>query len=230
MLTLVGTPIGNLGDFSARGVAALREAEVIACEDTRRARVLLNHFGITGKKLLAHHAANEYKSAPGLVKLMLEGTRLCYFSDGGMPGISDPGYLLVKEALAAGIEVEAVGGVTAVTLAVARSGVPAARFTFAGFLPRKKSEMTRVFQQFLAQDLATALVFYESPQRLAKTFDVLAELCPEVPCAVGRELTKVHETWLRGTVAEVAAQVKNGVKGEVTVVLGRFTEGDVTKK
>ena len=223
MLTLIGTPIGNLQDISPRAIEALKEADIIACEDTRRARILLTHFGITGKRLLAHHSANEQKSAPGLVKLMQNGQTLAYISDGGMPTISDPGYCLVTATYDANLAVNVVGGITAEATAVAASGLPVSRRIFAGFLPKSGTAQTAYLESFFAQDLATALVFYEAPHRILKTLKNIEKLAPNAPCFVARELTKMHEEFYRGTVASVSAELAllPAIKGEITVVLAK---------
>lgn len=223
MLYIIGTPIGNLQDMTPRALEALKSVDIIACEDTRRARILLTHFGITGKRLLAHHSGNEHQSAAGLVKLIQDGQTMAYISDGGMPTISDPGYLLVKACLEDEIEVLSIGGVTAASLALSACGLPASRHLFAGFLPRKTSEQSTYFTAFFEQNLATALVFYESPKRILKTLKTLELIAPDAPCCVARELTKAHEEFIRGTVASVAAmcEAHANLKGEVTVVIAK---------
>jgi 16S rRNA (cytidine1402-2'-O)-methyltransferase len=204
-LVLVGTPIGNLGDLSPRAVTALAEADVIAAEDTRRTRGLLAHAGVpAGGRLVALHAHNEAATAARLVERMVDGARVAFVTDAGMPGISDPGERLVRAALAAGVAVEVVPGPSAALGALVVSGLPTGRFAFEGFLPRKGPERAARLAALAREDRTTVL--FESPRRLAATLADLAEaLGPDRPVAVVRELTKVFETVWRGTVGEAAA-------------------------
>ncbi len=220
-LVIIPTPIGNLADLTPRAQQLLTTLEVLACEDTRRTKQLLQHFGITGKKrFLAHHQGNEEASAQGLVKLMQAGQSVGYVTDSGMPGISDPGYVLVREVLAAGFTVSPLAGPSAVTTALAGAGIAASRFTFLGFLPRGKGPQTKLLQRFV--DVPEALVIYESPQRLAKTLAILAEVLGERPACLCRELTKAHETFVRDDLPALAAwaAAQEGIKGECTLVIG----------
>ncbi len=218
-LYIVGTPIGNLEDISARALETLKKVEVIACEDTRRTRQLLTHFGITGKRLLSHHQGNERRGASGLVKMLKEGISMAYVSDGGMPTVSDPGYLLVKAAVEAEIEIVPIGGVTAVTTALAASGMPAARFVFLGFVPRKKGEQTKLWERFV--EVPEALVIYESPKRIKKTVAMALEVLGDRNACMCRELTKLHEEFLRMSLGEllVHLEVQKSIKGEITLII-----------
>lgn len=219
MLYLVPTPIGNLEDITLRALRVLREADAIACEDTRTSGVLLNHFGID-RPLVSYHDHNEASRAPQLVARMLGGERIALITDAGSPGISDPGFYLVRAALEAGVPVEALPGPTAFVPALAASGLPSERFAFEGFLPVKKGRQTRLRQ--LASEART-VVLYESPHRLVRTLaDLGAALGADRPAAVARELTKKFEEVRRGTLAELhayyAAQSK--VRGEIVLVVG----------
>ena len=219
MLTLVPTPIGNLEDLTFRALRVLKEADLVACEDTRTTGVLFQHYSIETPRT-SFHAHNEHGKAKHLIERMQSGDHLALVSDAGTPGISDPGFLLVREALAADIEVDALPGATAFVPALVASGLPCDRFVYEGFLPQKKGRQTRL--KALVDEPRT-IVLYESPHRLVKLLGQLAEhLGPERPAAVGRELTKKFEEVRRGTLAEVqawyAAQPK--VRGEIVVVVG----------
>jgi len=219
MLYLVPTPIGNLDDLTFRALRVLKEADLIACEDTRTTGVLCQHFGIETPRT-SFHAHNEHGKAAHLVERMRGGETVALVSDAGTPGISDPGYLLVREALAAGVEVAALPGATAFVPALVASGLPTDRFVFEGFLPQKKGRQTRL--KALADEPRT-VVLYESPHRLVKLLGELAEHAgSERPAAVARELSKKFEEVRRGTLAELrahfAAQPK--VRGEIVVVVG----------
>ena len=219
-LYLVGTPIGNLEDMTQRALNTLKKVDVIACEDTRRAQKLLSHFGISGKRLLSHHQANEYKSAPGLIKLIQEGQTMAYVSDGGMPTVSDPGFILSQAALEAGIEVHTIPGVTAVTTALTGAGLATARFTFLGFMPRKQGEIARLLERFA--DTPEALVIYESPQRIGKTLTTTMEVLGDRKACICRELTKLHEEFNRKPLSELKEQytAKDATKkGEFTLII-----------
>ncbi|NNF57061.1 MAG: 16S rRNA (cytidine(1402)-2'-O)-methyltransferase [Rhodothermaceae bacterium] len=219
MLTLVPTPIGNLEDLTFRALRVLKEADLVACEDTRTTGVLFQHYGIETPRT-SFHAHNEHSKTKHLVERMQAGERLALVSDAGTPGISDPGFLLVREALAAGIEVEALPGATAFVPALVASGLPCDRFVYEGFLPQKKGRQTRLTA--LVEEPRT-IVLYESPHRLVKLLGELAKhLGPKRPAAVGRELTKKFEEVRRGTLAEVQAwyAAQPRVRGEIVVVVG----------
>jgi 16S rRNA (cytidine1402-2'-O)-methyltransferase len=219
VLYLVPTPLGNLEDITHRGLRVLAEVDLVACEDTRTSGVLFQHFGISTPRT-SFHAHNEHVRARALVSRLLEGESIALISDAGTPGISDPGYLLVREAAAAGVEVVALPGATAFVPALVASGLPTDRFVFEGFLPQKKGRSSRLAA--LAAETRT-IVLYESPHRLAKLLKEMVEhFGADRPAAVGRELTKVHEEVRRGTLAELAAHYggQERVRGEVVVVVG----------
>lgn len=218
VLYLVPTPIGNLEDVTLRALRVLKEADVVACEDTRTSGVLLQHFGIATPRT-SFHAHNEHGKAARLVERMRAGETVALVTDAGTPGVSDPGFLLVREALAAGVRVEALPGATAFVPALVASGLPTDRFVYEGFLPQKKGRQTRL--RALVGEPRT-MVLYESPHRLARLLIELTEhLGSERPAAVARELTKLHEEVRRGTLAELAAWygAQEKVRGEIVVVV-----------
>jgi 16S rRNA (cytidine1402-2'-O)-methyltransferase len=213
-LVVCPTPIGNLEDITLRVLSALREADVVACEDTRRTRVLLDRYGVKAK-LVSYHEHNEKSRAAELVNRMRDGEVVALVSDAGMPLVSDPGYLLVRACVAAGLPVEVLPGPSAAITALVASGLPADEWHFHGFLPRKKGELREVLS---AADVS--LVAFESPRRLPATLALLAGLDPWREVAVCRELTKAHEEVVRGTAAELAARYADGPpKGEIVLVL-----------
>jgi 16S rRNA (cytidine1402-2'-O)-methyltransferase len=214
-LVVCPTPIGNLEDVTLRVLSALREADVIACEDTRRTRVLLDRYG-AGGDLVPYHEHNEDRQAGELVERMRGGATVALVSDAGMPLVSDPGYVLVRGCVAAGVAVEVLPGPSAALAALVASALPADRWRFAGFLPRRRGELRAA----LSEPGAT-LVAFESPHRIATTLATLAKLDPERPAAVCRELTKVHEEVVRGTATELAERfAARSAKGEVVLVVG----------
>lgn len=223
MIILAATPIGNLGDASARLRQALEDAAVVASEDTRVTQRLLAALGIANRpKLIALHEHNERARAADLVELARDGD-LLVLSDAGMPTVSDPGFVLVQAAVAAGVDVTAIPGPSAVITALAVSGLPTDRFAFEGFLPRKSGERKRRLAE-LAADRRT-LVFFEAPSRLAASLESLAEVFgAERPAAVCRELTKLHEEVRRGPLAELASWAADGVRGEICIVVGGSSE------
>jgi 16S rRNA (cytidine1402-2'-O)-methyltransferase len=219
-LVVCPTPIGNLEDSTLRTLAALREADVVACEDTRRTRVLLDRHGIRAGALLSYHEHNERARAAELAARIREGAVVALVSDAGTPGVSDPGWAIVAACLQEGLAVEVLPGPSAVLAAVVASGLPAERWTFAGFLPRRAGELTRVW------DNAETLVAFESPRRLAASLASLATVDPERSVAVCRELTKVHEEVVRGTAAELAARyAADDPRGEIVLVVGAAAAG-----
>jgi 16S rRNA (cytidine1402-2'-O)-methyltransferase len=208
------TPIGNLEDVTLRVLSALRDADVVACEDTRRTRVLLERYGVQAT-LISYHEHNERERAAELVERMRGGAVVALVSDAGMPLVSDPGYVLVQGCVAAGLEVEVLPGPSAALAALVASALPSDVWRFAGFLPRKRSALVAVF------DSPETLVAFESPRRVAASLATLAELDPARPAAVCRELTKVHEEVVRGTAAELAERYRDAPpKGEVVLVIG----------
>ncbi len=229
-LYLVATPIGNLEDITLRALRVLRAADQIACEDTRQTQKLLNHFGIRNKTV-SYHLHNEHGRAEELVTALRAGARLALVSDAGVPGIADPGETLVRAAVAAGVPVFPVPGANAALCALIASGLPAERFTFEGFLPAKAGQRRTRLEQLRAHLLAAAsdtptpptLIFYEAPHRILETLgDVAAVFGPEHPVALARELTKLHEEFLRGGAAEVLAtlEARPAVRGEMVLLLG----------
>lgn len=218
-LYLVGTPIGNLGDISARALETLREVDLVAAEDTRQTAKLLRHFGIR-VPTVSYHEHNAARREPELLERLERGDRIALVTDAGMPGISDPGASLVSLAARCGIEVQVIPGASALTAALALSGLDVTRFVFEGFPPREGKARRRIFRQ-LAQE-PRAIVFFEGPHRLVASLrDLAAILGSERPVAVCRELTKMHEQVFRGTLAEAAAHFEaNPPRGEVTLVVG----------
>jgi 16S rRNA (cytidine1402-2'-O)-methyltransferase len=213
-LVVCPTPIGNLEDITLRVLSALREADVVACEDTRRTRVLLDRYGVKAR-LVSYHEHNERSRAAELAGRMRDGEVVALVSDAGMPLVSDPGYVLVRSCVAAGLPVEVLPGPSAAITALVASGLPADEWHFHGFLPRKKGEL----RELLSHGDGT-LVAFESPRRLPATLALLAELDPEREVAVCRELTKVHEEIVRGSAAELAARYADSPpKGEIVLVL-----------
>ena len=219
MLILVPTPIGNLEDVTLRALRVLKEADLVACEDTRTSGVFLDHYGIETPRT-SYHDHNERRKAPHLVARIQAGETVALITDAGSPGISDPGFYLVRECLRAGVPVEALPGPTAFVPALALSGLPTDRFVFEGFLPPKKGRQTRL--QALADEERT-LVLYESPHRLVRTLGQLIEhFGAERPAAVARELTKKFEEVERGTLGTLLAAFEDRpkVRGEIVVVVG----------
>jgi len=216
----VGTPIGNLEDITYRAVRVLEEADLVACEDTRQTRKLLDHYGIR-KRTVSYHEHNEAERSGELVAELLEGSTVALVSDAGTPLISDPGYRLVRAAIESGIRVEAVPGASALLTAVAASGLPADRFLFGGFLPAKPGQRQKALAAF--QDVPATLIFYEAPHRILETLAEIEQTLTGRPVVVARELTKVHEEILRGTAAEVRAALaaRESVKGEITLLIGK---------
>jgi 16S rRNA (cytidine1402-2'-O)-methyltransferase len=213
-LVVCPTPIGNLEDVTLRVLAALRDADVVACEDTRRTRVLLERYGVQAT-LLSYHEHNERERTAELVERMAAGAVVALVSDAGMPLVSDPGYVLVQGCVAAGLSVEVLPGPSAALAALVASALPSDAWRFAGFLPRKRSALVAVLES------PETLVAFESPRRVAATLAVLAELDPGRPAAVCRELTKVHEEVVRGTASELAERYgAEAPRGEVVLVIG----------
>jgi 16S rRNA (cytidine1402-2'-O)-methyltransferase len=216
-LFLVPTPIGNLEDITLRAIRVLGEVDFILAEDTRTSKVLLNHLGIK-KPLYPHHKFNEHNAIQGIISKLNGGDKAALISDAGTPGISDPGFLLVRACLEAGYEVECLPGPTALIPALVNSGFPCDRFIFEGFLPIKKGKQTRIRE--LSKESRT-IIFYESPMRLVKT---LGQLVPEFGggrrVAVSRELTKIHEETVRGTLNELITHFTEvAPRGEIVVVV-----------
>lgn len=216
-LYLVPTPVGNMEDMTFRAVRLLKEADLILCEDTRTSGILLKHYDIH-RQLMAHHKFNEHGTSAGIVERLRGGQTICLITDAGTPGISDPGFFLVREAVAAGIEVQTLPGATAFVPALVSSGLPCDRFTFEGFLPQKKGRQTRLTQ--LSEETRT-MIFYESPYRLVKTLQQLGEFFgQERQVSVCREISKIHEESVRGTIEEAVAHfTQTPPKGEIVIIV-----------
>lgn len=214
-LYLVPTPIGNLEDMSFRAVRILKEVDLILAEDTRTSAPMLKHFGID-KKLFSHHQHNEHKSVTEVIRFLKEGKQIALISDAGTPAISDPGFLLVREAIRNDLPIECLPGATAFVPALVNSGLAADRFTFEGFLPVKKGRQTRMKE--LVNESRT-MIFYESPHRLLKTLEELSQyLGTERQASVSRELTKMFEETVRGTLDQIKIHFENHtLKGEIVI-------------
>ena len=229
ILYLVPTPVGNMEDMTMRAIRLLKEADVILCEDTRTSGILLKHFEIEGKKLMAHHKFNEHGTSNGVVERLKAGQTICLITDAGTPGISDPGFYLVREAVAAGITVQTLPGATAFTPALVSSGLPCDRFCFEGFLPQKNGRQTRLVE--LREEVRT-LIFYESPRRLLMTLEQFAEVFGEErQVSVCREISKIHEESVRGTLKEVAEHFRETEpRGEIVMILQGADEEALKEK
>jgi len=223
-LFIIPTPIGNLGDITIRAIEALKSVDLILCEDTRTSGKLLKHFEIS-KPLSSFHQHNEHKIAESIAARIEAGETMALISDAGTPAISDPAFLLVRECAKRAIIVETLPGATAFVPALVNSALPCDKFVFEGFLPHKKGRQTRLL--FLAEEQRT-IVFYESPHRLLKTLNQIKEFFNEDRMiSVSRELTKIHEETIRGTLTEVIEYYENNtLKGEIVIVV----EGKKTKK
>jgi 16S rRNA (cytidine1402-2'-O)-methyltransferase len=218
-LVVCPTPIGNLEDVTLRVLAALREADLLACEDTRRTKVLLDRYGVTGR-LVSYHEHNERERAPWLVERMRAGDVVALVSDAGMPLVSDPGYVLVQGCVAAGLAVEVLPGPSAALAALVASALPAERWRFVGFLPRRRAELEALWAS------PETLVAFESPRRVAASLRALADRDPDRPVAVCRELTKRNEEVVRGPAGELAARYEAAPpRGEVVLVVGPAPAG-----
>lgn len=217
-LYVVPTPVGNLEDMTLRGIRVLKEADLILAEDTRISGILLKHFDIKSR-LQSHHKFNEHKTVENIVLRIREGETVALISDAGTPCISDPGFLVVRECIRNGIEVQCLPGATAFVPAIVSSGLPCERFSFEGFLPHKKGRMARL--NSLADERRT-MIFYESPYRLVKTLLQFAEIFGlERPVSVCREISKIHEENVCGTLEEVIRHfTETEPRGEIVIVLG----------
>ncbi|MBO7119353.1 MAG: 16S rRNA (cytidine(1402)-2'-O)-methyltransferase [Bacteroidaceae bacterium] len=216
-LYLVPTPVGNLEDITMRALGVLRDADLILAEDTRTSGNLLRHFDIKNA-MLSYHKFNEHKTVEGIVERLLAGQTIAVVSDAGTPGISDPGFLVAREAIRAGIEVITLPGATAFVPALVSSGLPCDRFCFEGFLPQKKGRQTRL--QALAEETRT-MIFYESPHRVVKTLTQFVEVFgAERPVSVCREISKIHEESVRGSLREVLQHfTEHEPRGEFVIVV-----------
>jgi 16S rRNA (cytidine1402-2'-O)-methyltransferase len=218
-LVVCPTPIGNLEDVTLRVLRTLGEADVVACEDTRHTRKLLDRHGIAAPRLVSFHEHNERRRARELADRIAAGEVVALVSDAGTPSVSDPGFVLVRECLARGLAVEVLPGPTAVVTALVASGLPAERWRFAGFLPRRQGELRAELERG-----RETLVAFESPARLSRTLALLAEIDPGREVAVCRELTKLHEEVARGAARELAARFAEGARGEIVLVVAPVRE------
>jgi 16S rRNA (cytidine1402-2'-O)-methyltransferase len=216
-LFIVSTPIGNLEDLAPRALKTLSEADVVACEDTRHTAAMLTHFGLR-KPLVRYDEHVHRREAPRLLSRMREGASVALVSDAGTPGVSDPGFRLVRAALDEGIKVVPIPGPSAALAALAGSGLPMDGFTFLGFLPRRDGRMRRAFE---SAGRERTIVFFESVFRLAHTLEIAKEVFGDAPAAVARELTKVHEEFIRGSIDRILKELSGraSLKGEATVVV-----------
>ncbi|HEX6790853.1 MAG TPA: 16S rRNA (cytidine(1402)-2'-O)-methyltransferase [Candidatus Krumholzibacteria bacterium] len=216
-LTLVATPIGNLADITLRALEVLKSVNVILAEDTRHSRRLLNHYAIS-TPMVAYHDHNEVRVTPSLVERMQQGEKMALITDAGTPGISDPGFYLVRAALAAGIEVTTTPGPSALLAALTLSGFPCETFVFVGFTPKKTGELAKLVEDLVEEPRTT--VFYVAPHQLRKVIDAIAARMPEREIAVAKELTKMHEHVARGTAAEIKTKVDPTMpRGEFVLVV-----------
>jgi 16S rRNA (cytidine1402-2'-O)-methyltransferase len=217
-LMVCPTPIGNMGDMTDRVRGALADADIVACEDTRRTGLLFEKLAIPRPRLVSYHEGNEEDRVGELVREIESGSRVALISDAGMPAISDPGYRLIRACIDRGLELEVLPGPSAVPVALVASGLPVDRWRFEGFLPRRPGELERVLHS------SETVVAFESPRRLSKSLAALAQLAPDRQAAVCRELTKVHEEVARGTIGELARRFRDDVKGEIIVVIAPSTD------
>jgi len=227
-LYLVATPIGNLEDITLRALRVLKQADMIACEDTRQTQKLLNHFGIE-KPTVSYHEHNEASRAAELVEKLTQGARIAMVSDAGTPGISDPGFRLIALAVEHRVPVVPVPGPAALVAALVASGFPLQPFSFRGFLPPKSGERRKALEK--VRPSAQTQVFYEAPHRIREALeDVVVVLGPQRRVVVARELTKIHEEFLRGTATEVLAvlNAREDVKGEIVLLIGPAAEGEIS--
>ena len=224
ILYVVPTPVGNMEDMTFRAVRILKEVDLVLAEDTRTSGILLKHFDIKNT-LMSHHKFNEHGTSAGIVNRLLAGENVALISDAGTPGISDPGFFLVREAVRAGVEVQTLPGATAFVPALVSSGLPCDRFAFEGFLPQKKGRKTKLES---LRDEQRTMIFYESPYRLLKTLQQFAEVFgPERLVSVCREISKIHEESVRGTLAEVIAHfTEHAPRGEIVIILAGFALND----
>lgn len=217
ILYIVPTPVGNMEDMTFRAVRILKEVDLVLAEDTRTSGILLKHFDIRNQ-LMSHHKFNEHGTSAGIVGRLLAGENVALISDAGTPGISDPGFFLVREAVRAGVEVQCLPGATAFVPALVSSGLPCDRFAFEGFLPQKKGRQTKIES---LKDEPRTMIFYESPYRVVKTLQQFAEAYGgDRQVSVCREISKIHEESVRGTLDEVIAHFKEKEpKGEIVIIL-----------
>jgi len=222
-LYLVATPIGNLEDITYRAVRILNEADCIACEDTRQTRKLLDHYGIH-KPVISYHEHNEAERAIELASQMAAGSVIALVSDAGVPLISDPGYRLVRAAIEAGVPVHPIPGPSAALAALSASGLPTDSFRFGGFLPVKPGQRVKALEAI--RDEHATVIFYEAPHRILEALEAISQTLGSRPVVAARELTKIHEEFLRGTAKEIyhTLAARDSIKGEFTLLIGKATE------
>ncbi|MEO0100259.1 MAG: 16S rRNA (cytidine(1402)-2'-O)-methyltransferase [candidate division WOR-3 bacterium] len=218
-LYIVATPIGNLSDITLRALAVLKESDLIVCEDTRRTLILLNHYQIKNKRLLSYHDHNKRERTPEIVSFLKRGKKVSLVSDSGTPGISDPGFYLIRECVREGIRVIPLPGPSAIITALVVSGLPCDRFVYEGFLSHREGKKRK--RLLALKDEERTMVFYEAPTRLLKTLKAMAEIFGERECVIARELTKKFEEILRGKISEIiqVLESREKIKGEIVIVL-----------
>ena len=223
-LYIVSTPIGNLEDITLRALRVLREADLIACEDTRQTRKLLEHFGIA-KPVVSCHEHNEVARAAELIRNLERGESVALVSDAGTPLVSDPGYRLVNAAIAANLAVIPVPGPSAIITALIGAGLATDSFRFCGFLPPRAAQRRKMLEHF--KEESSTIIFYESPHRILDALEDIDVVMGARPVAIGRELTKIHEEFLRGTAAEIRSQLaeRPSIRGEFTLLIGKSEQG-----
>jgi 16S rRNA (cytidine1402-2'-O)-methyltransferase len=221
-LYVVATPIGNLEDITYRAIRVLGEVDLIACEDTRQTRKLLDHYGIQ-KPAVSYHEFNETERAEELAGRLREGAAIALVSDAGAPLVSDPGYRLVRAAIESGVPVYPIPGPSAVVAALSASGLPTDSFRFAGFLPHKPGQRMKALEAI--DDERATVIFYEAPHRILESLEAVEQALGDRPVVVARELTKIHEEFLRGTASQIRAELesRDSVKGEITLLIGKAT-------
>lgn len=225
-LYVVATPIGNLEDITLRALRVLKEADLIACEDTRQTQKLLSHYGIT-TRTVSYHEHNEASRSEELIRKLKAGKRIALVTDAGMPGISDPGFRVVALAVENGVEVVPIPGAAAMISALAASGLPTDSFQFHGFLPAKSGQRRKTLHTIRSSQQTE--IFYEAPHRLKEAIeDIVAELGASRPTVVARELTKIHEEFLRGPAAQILVELnsRGEIKGEITLLIGKAEEAE----
>ena len=223
ILYIVSTPIGNLEDITLRALKVLKDVDLIAAEDTRRTKGLLNHYGIS-KPLTSYFSHNEKEKGEYLLNKLKDGKNIALVSDAGTPGISDPAYYLIKLALENNIEVHPIPGPAGVITALSVSGLPTDKFIFEGFLPRKSGRRLKRLESFINEE--RTIIIYESPHRILATLQEIRDILGNRPVAIGREMTKVYEEIIRGTADEVIQKLKGRkVKGEITLIIGSIRNG-----
>jgi 16S rRNA (cytidine1402-2'-O)-methyltransferase len=224
---LVGVPIGNIDDISYRAVKTLKKADLIFAEDTRRAKNLLQNLDIINKQVFAHHEHNEQASAKGIIELALEGNDIAFVSDAGMPAIADPGFVLGKTALENDINIVPISGPCAAIMGLVGSGLSTSSFTFLGFLPRNESGIIKKLEEYKA--MPETLIFYESPKRIIKTLKALETALGDRQICLAREITKIYEEYIRGTVNECIKELesRDKVLGEFCVVVDKPSKEDL---